>query len=145
MTDVLVKTNLTATTAPTVTDDAAAGYDVFSPWVDVTAGNLYWCVDTTIGAAVWKQVDTPNVLVLGDNAGDPTMPAETAGFYAKEALGSVHAFAIDELGNAYQLTPHDEDGYHIARVRNGKTMSWHRIDIEKFFRDKFPEYLHDED
>jgi len=55
MADVKVKTNLTATTAPTVNDDASAGYSVFSPWVDLAAGQVYFAARVTAGAAVWRQ------------------------------------------------------------------------------------------
>lgn len=47
--------NHTATVAPTVNDDAADGYQVGSIWVDTTADEAYICVDSSIGAAVWKQ------------------------------------------------------------------------------------------
>ena len=42
-----------ATTAPTTTDDSAAGFAVGSVWVDVTADRFYVCVDATASAAVW--------------------------------------------------------------------------------------------
>lgn len=43
------------TTAPAVTDDAAAGYSIGSEWYDTTADKGYVCLDTTNGAAVWKE------------------------------------------------------------------------------------------
>lgn len=64
MADVTVKTNLTATTAPTVTDDSDAGYSEFSPWLDLTNDNLYWCADSTPGAAVWLRVDNRSLAQL---------------------------------------------------------------------------------
>lgn len=48
------KANLVATSAPLVTSDTAAGYDVGSLWVDVTNDESYICVDATNGAAVWR-------------------------------------------------------------------------------------------
>ena len=48
--------NLTATTAPTITDDSAAGYGVGSCWLDTVAGKIWFCTDATAGAAVWKGV-----------------------------------------------------------------------------------------
>ncbi len=56
MADVTVKTNLVAVVAPVVTDDTNAGYSVFSPWVDVTGDQIYFAVDVTAGAAVWRRV-----------------------------------------------------------------------------------------
>lgn len=53
------KTNLAATTAPTVNSDTTAGYSVGSLWCDTTADNVYVCIDATTGAAVWNQLMTP--------------------------------------------------------------------------------------
>ncbi len=48
-----LKVNLTATTAPTATDDSTAGYSVGSIWIDVTNDRAYTCVDATASAAIW--------------------------------------------------------------------------------------------
>ena len=45
--------NLTATSAPTVNDDADDGYSAGSKWVDLTGDKEYTCVDPTSGAAIW--------------------------------------------------------------------------------------------
>lgn len=47
-----LKNNLTATSAPSVTDDEDAGYDVGSAWV--YDNTTYTCVDSTVGKAVWQ-------------------------------------------------------------------------------------------
>ena len=52
--EVAVKTNVT-TTAPTVNDDNTLGYVVWSRWLDTVSGNIYICIDTTTGAAVWEK------------------------------------------------------------------------------------------
>jgi hypothetical protein len=49
--------NYAASTAPTTGDDAADGYGVSSIWIDTTAGHAYICVDATVAAAAWKQLD----------------------------------------------------------------------------------------
>lgn len=49
-----IKDNLTATAAPTATDDSSAGYAVSSVWVNLTDDAAYTCVDATEGAAVWS-------------------------------------------------------------------------------------------
>jgi hypothetical protein len=46
--------NLTATGAPTVNDDGEHGYQLWSIWID--SPDVYMCVDTTAGAAVWTQI-----------------------------------------------------------------------------------------
>lgn len=64
------KCNFTATAAPGVGDDVDDGYAVGSMWIDVTGDAVYFCVDATAGAAVWKQVDgggtSPTLTTKGD-------------------------------------------------------------------------------
>lgn len=50
------KHNLAASTAPTATDDSAAGYGVGSQWLDTAGDKIWFCTDATTGAAVWKGV-----------------------------------------------------------------------------------------
>jgi hypothetical protein len=50
--------NWTATTAPTVNEDSGDGYAVGSQWVDVTADKTYFCQDSSVGAAVWRELAT---------------------------------------------------------------------------------------
>lgn len=47
------KHNLTATTDPTVNDDASQGYSIGSMWVNGSADTIFFCADATVGAAVW--------------------------------------------------------------------------------------------
>jgi len=54
---------LDGTAAPTTGDDSADGYTVGSVWIDTTNDKFYVCVDSTIGAAVWK---IGSVTALGD-------------------------------------------------------------------------------
>lgn len=49
--------NLTATSAPGVTDDGENGYGLGSIWINLTTDNIYMCADTTAGAAVWRQLN----------------------------------------------------------------------------------------
>lgn len=53
------KNNITATSNPTVNDDAGDGYSVGSIWVNTTTGRSHFCVGNSTGAAVWR----PNVHV----------------------------------------------------------------------------------
>lgn len=48
--------NRVATTAPTINDDSADGYVVGSLWLNVTLDIAYVCLDSTVGAAVWKRM-----------------------------------------------------------------------------------------
>ena len=50
-----LKLNLAAGTAPTTTDDGAAGYSIGSRWIDTSNDKEYVCVDSTNSAAVWKE------------------------------------------------------------------------------------------
>lgn len=74
------KNNLTATSTPTITDDASVGYAPGSMWENTTTGRVYICVGNTTGAAVWRelvQVQTGNVIepVVHDtiDLGSPTV------------------------------------------------------------------------
>jgi hypothetical protein len=55
-TSAILLNNWTAIIAPTVTDDSALGYAIGSEWTDVTADTSYKLVDSTVGAAVWKEI-----------------------------------------------------------------------------------------
>lgn len=52
------------TTAPAVTDDSTpGGYGVNSLWADTTNDRAYICVDSTNGAAVWREISfVPNTI-----------------------------------------------------------------------------------
>ena len=49
------KCNLIATSNPTVSDDITKGYCKGSNWLNVTTGRMFWCVDNTEDAAIWKE------------------------------------------------------------------------------------------
>lgn len=51
-----LKMNFAATTAPTTTDDSAAGYAVGSRWLDTTNDKAYVCLDDTATSAVWTEI-----------------------------------------------------------------------------------------
>lgn len=61
-----IRSNLAATVAPTVNDDASGGYAVGSRWVNVSMGRAWQCVDATGGAAVWIELG-------GGGGGGPSM------------------------------------------------------------------------
>lgn len=47
------------------------------------------------------------VLTMPDGTAPASLASNTAGFYADDVSGTTEAFAIDEAGNAAQLTPHN--------------------------------------
>jgi hypothetical protein len=49
-----VKQNLSAITAPTLTDDSALNYSIGSRWVNTLTDDEYVCTDATPTSAVWK-------------------------------------------------------------------------------------------
>lgn len=61
---------LDATAAPTVNDDSGDGYTVGSQWCDTTNDTVWECTDNTLGAALWKRLDTG-----GSGTGDVVGPA----------------------------------------------------------------------
>lgn len=54
------QSNRSAAVDPTVNDDAAAGYAVGSYWVNTSSDTVFFCVDSTNGAAVWLMVSGTN-------------------------------------------------------------------------------------
>lgn len=75
----LLLNNTAATTNPTVNDDSADGYAVGSKWVNVTGDLVFECVDSSVGAAIWKQmVDTNSTQTLsGKTLTSPTINGGT--------------------------------------------------------------------
>lgn len=49
-----IQNNLTATTDPTVNDDASAGYSTSSIWFNTSTQTFWACTNATIGGAVWS-------------------------------------------------------------------------------------------
>lgn len=53
-----VKNNLSASSAPAVTNDVDEGYGVGSLWIDTTGDDIYMCADNSDGSAVWVTIGT---------------------------------------------------------------------------------------
>lgn len=70
-----VKVNFAATSAPTVTDDSAAGYSAGSGWLRTDTGDFYRCRSAAVGAAKWLKFD------MSDH------PGYVAGKWYKSILG----------------------------------------------------------
>lgn len=60
-----LKSNIMAATAPTVNDDSNAGYSVGSLWVNTITDIFYFCVDSTVGAAIWSTSGNQTVSNIG--------------------------------------------------------------------------------
>lgn len=60
-----LRSNRSATTAPTVTDDASIGYGVGSRWIDTSHDRAWECLDATAGSAVWVELGVRGVPAVG--------------------------------------------------------------------------------
>jgi hypothetical protein len=49
--------NMNATNDPASTNDSTQGYLVGSKWFNVSSDFIWMCIDSTPGAAIWKQID----------------------------------------------------------------------------------------
>jgi hypothetical protein len=100
------KTN--ATTAPTVNDDSDDGYVVGSLWVDVTNDIFYICLDSTVGAAVWRRFqphDTDLTAIAALTSVADRVPYATgAGTWALSPLTSFARTLIDDASAAAART-----------------------------------------
>lgn len=65
--------NVSATTAPAITNDSSENYGVGSTWIDIANDNVYKCVDATVGAAVWEWLNKPS----SGGGGGLTIPTQT--------------------------------------------------------------------
>ena len=77
---------LAANVAPVVTNDSSQGYSVGSLWIDITSGEVYRCVDNTVGAAVWAETSLSGLA-----------PVATSGSAADLTIGTL---SIDRIGDS---------------------------------------------
>lgn len=95
-----LKTNFTATIAPTNNDDADDGYSVGSIWIDTTAGNIYQCVDPTLLTAIWKQLDAAAGAVAIANLTDANTAASSIALGYKPTALLANSVFITKSGPA---------------------------------------------
>lgn len=100
------KTN--ATTAPTINEDFNDGYVVGSIWIDTTADIYYVCLDSTVGAAVWRRfmpydLDLEAIAALA-SAADKVLYSTGAGTWALSSLTAYGRTLIDDADAATART-----------------------------------------
>ena len=100
------KSNNTATSNPTATDDASEGYAPMSMWENTTTGRVFICVGNTNNAAVWRelvQVQTGNKIIPeATNTVDLGDPATR--FQDLWLSGGLSAFGNGSLGGTLSVT-----------------------------------------
>lgn len=112
--------NYNATTDPTVNDDASAGWENGSVWINTTIPESYRCLDNTNGAAVWIETtlttdELATVATTGnysDLNGLPilgTAAAADTGDFATAAQGAKADTALQPNDNISELT--NDAGY----------------------------------
>lgn len=100
--------NESATTDPTVNDDADDGYKVGSRWYNLTTDTAFVLLDATVGAAQWKETTSQGVSTLAeltdvdsDGSTGDVLTRQEDGTYAAETPASSVAAAIDDTGNYF--------------------------------------------
>lgn len=77
--------NLTATVDPTASSDSSQGYAIGSHWLNATSGVIWYCINSTIGAAIWLNLENP------------------ASGYSTAALQSAQMTAAQVSGSGFQV------------------------------------------
>jgi len=103
------QSNLSASVAPTTGDDSDAGYSVASLWADNTADKIYMCIDSTVGAAVWKHLSTDATFTSGVQGLAPASGGGTANFLRADGTfaappGGAGGGSFVEVEFAYQAS-----------------------------------------
>lgn len=101
----VVKSNIDATTDPTVNDDETEGYSVNSLWINKNTNDIFRCLDATEGAAVWVKssldVDDLGGLALGDTAADVPYDNTASGLSAENVQSAIDEFVNEINGGSY--------------------------------------------
>lgn len=108
--------------------------------VKADSGNTILATDAEdecvgIGTTGFPGTSPANTLIFAEKSGDPSnLAVNTAGIYAKVVSGASEMFAIDENGNATQLSPHNEKGEWQFYSKNTKTGRVMKVNMEKMIR-----------
>lgn len=114
-----VKANLTAGAPPGASDDSNSGYAIFSPWVDTSNKNVYFCVDATPAAAVWK-------MSSGGGGGSTIVSARTEATHG-DVITVISNSAIG-ASNAIVVTAETDDQYGISIIARDGTA--HTVEVK---------------
>lgn len=106
---VAAKRRINATTDPTVDDDKDLGFAVSSVWVNVTTDKAYVCVNSSAGAAVWKETTGAAGAAHALGGADHT-PATLAELNAKVSNATLIDTADSRLSDARTPTAHGLGG-----------------------------------
>jgi hypothetical protein len=118
----------------------AIGYGVVAATSEVVIGSTHVTRTSLQGDLCIDDCAKPtanggSVISVPDNGSDPTMASNTAGLYAKDVSGTVELFAVDEAGNATQISPHDPvTGDWIFYSKNRKTGKTKRVNMERLVK-----------
>ena len=122
----ILKNNYSATTAPTVNDDANDGYNPGSMWFDNTADILYVCTDNTVAAAAWSDMTSAvgNALIAAAVVADNTIIRGDGGSRGTQDSGitvddsdnmNMNGGAISNVGNVDGV----DVSAHVSRHNTG--------------------------
>lgn len=106
----LYRNNLGAALAPTVNDDSSAGYTTGSLWMLAGGSrNIYMCVDASVGAADWRQLDggsagLANVAYVSKAGDDATAELDNEAKPYLTIAAAITAAAADIAGGAGPYT-----------------------------------------
>lgn len=117
LSDVDVLNRIGALVPPTVNDDSSAGYSVGSIWVDINLGDTYFCIDSSVGSAVWSEV------VATDGSG------EILNIITPDSIKFSNNFRgfLDSNGNEHILFSEVASAVNYSEFRNssaGNAIEW---------------------
>ncbi len=105
VTDSAVQNNYAATTAPTADEDTGDGYAVGSVWIDVTNDRIYFCLDATSTAAVWREAqDTATVAEWRGNTADKSLSTDIVWSAMAEVTLSDGATVAWDMSGGFDFT-----------------------------------------
>jgi hypothetical protein len=117
------KNNLSASAAPTASDDLEDGYEVGSTWLDVSNDRAYLCLDATTGNAVWIEITQAGGVAAyaSDDVSNPPTASELAtAFGAASAVGAGYLGLLNDNGagsNVYLCASDGSDWYYQALTK----------------------------